>query len=280
MTILLTGGTGKSARPLAQLLLNANIPVLLANRSGNVPAPFNGVRFDWFDASTYQLPFGVDENIDKIYLIAPQVLDPFPHMKAFIDFAIQKGVKRFVLMSAAVLEVGGPLMGKVHEYLASLAVEYCALRPSWFFDGLLLVYAAHIREHNEIANRAGAGLIGWISTDDIADVAFKALTDPVIEQTNPIMVGPELFSYAQITQMLTEALGRKITHRNLSQEEYSQIMVERGMQKNYVEFMSLADVYISQGVEERACNRADIVGKRRLRDFIEENKDAEVWRRV
>ncbi|KAJ7242691.1 hypothetical protein C8J57DRAFT_1726263 [Mycena rebaudengoi] len=265
MTILLTGGTGKSPRPLAQLLLNANIPVLLANRSGNVPAPFKGVRFDWFDASTYQLPLGVDNNIDKIYLIAPQVLDPFPHMKAFIDFAIQKSVKRFVLMSAAVLEVGGLLMGKVHEYLA---------------NGLLLAYAAHIREHNEIANRAGAGLIGWISTDDIADVAFKALTDPVIEHANPIMVGPELFSYAQITQMLTETLGRKITHRNLSQEEYSQIMIERGMPKDYVEFMSLADVYISQGVEERAFNRADIVGKRRLRDFIEENKDAEVWRRV
>jgi hypothetical protein len=80
--------------------------------------------------------------------------------------------------------------------------------------------------------------------------------------------------------MLTETLGRKITHRNLSQEEYSQIMIERGMPKDYVEFMSLADVYISQGVEERAFNRADIVGKRRLRDFIEENRDAEVWRRV
>lgn len=146
MTILLTGGTGKSARPLAQLLLNANIPVLLANRSGNVPAPFKGVRFDWFDASTYQLPFGVDNNIDKIYLIAPQVLDPFPHMKAFIDFAIQKSVKRFVLMSAAVLEVGGPLMGKVHEYLASLAVEYCVLRPSWFFGGSQPLFSFLVQE--------------------------------------------------------------------------------------------------------------------------------------
>jgi hypothetical protein len=37
------------------------------------------------------------------------------------------------LMSAAVLETGGPMMGEVNEYLASLDVEYCALRPSWFF---------------------------------------------------------------------------------------------------------------------------------------------------
>ncbi|KAJ6592782.1 agroclavine dehydrogenase [Mycena capillaripes] len=260
MTILLTGGTGKSARPLATLLLKAKIPVLLANRSGKVPAPFQGVRFDWFDASTYQLPFEVDNNIDRIYLITPLVADPFPPMKAFIDLAIQKGVKRFVLMSAAVMEVGGPLMGKVHEYLSTLNVEYCALRPSWFFDNLLLYYGDHIREHNEIANGAGSGLIGWISIDDIADVAFKALTDPVIEHTNPVMVGPELFSYAQITQMLTEVLGRKISHKQLSQEEYSNVMVQRGMPEDYVAFMSLADVYISQGVEERAKTRMQRYG--------------------
>ncbi|KAJ6592785.1 hypothetical protein B0H19DRAFT_916884, partial [Mycena capillaripes] len=221
----------------------------------------------WVDASTYQLLFEVDNNIDRIYLVAPWVLDPFPPMRAFIDFAIQKGVKRFVLMSAAVLEVGGPLMGKVHEYLGTLNAEYCALRPSWFFDSLLMYYADHIREHDEIANAAGSGLIGWISTD-IADVTFKALTDPVIDHTNPITVGPELLSYAQarrlITQMLTEVLGRKITHKQLSQEEYSKIMVQP---EDYVAFMSLADAYISQGVEERAFNQANVVGMRRLRFY-------------
>jgi uncharacterized protein YbjT (DUF2867 family) len=133
MTILLTGGTGKSATPLAKLLLEANQPVLLATRSGNVLAPFKGVQFDWFDTSTYKNPFEADSNIDRIYLIPPAVFDMFPPMKAFIDFAITKGVKRFVLMGSALLEAGDPLMGKVHEYLASLSVDYCVLRPSWFF---------------------------------------------------------------------------------------------------------------------------------------------------
>jgi festuclavine dehydrogenase len=140
MTVLLTGGTGKSATPLANLLLNANVPLILATRSGKVPAPFRGARFDWLDASTYQIPFDTDSNIDRIYLIPPPVLDMFPPMKAFIDFAIQKGVKRFVLMSAALLEEGGPAMGKVHEYLHSRQVEYCVLRPSWFFGTSLLPF--------------------------------------------------------------------------------------------------------------------------------------------
>ncbi|KAJ6516666.1 hypothetical protein C8R47DRAFT_1172849 [Mycena vitilis] len=224
MTVLLIGATGKSGTPLAKRLLDADVPAILTTRSGVVPAPHKGARFDWLDSSTYQLPFDVDSSIDRVYLIAPPVLDMFPPMNAFIDFAIDKGVKRFVLMSAAMLEAGDPAMGKVHEYLRSRNVEYCALRPSWFFDNLLLHYADHISKHNEIVNAADDGLIGWISTDDIADVAYKALTNPVIEHTNPIMVGPELLTYAQIAEMLSHILGREIVHRNVTTDEYKDIM--------------------------------------------------------
>jgi hypothetical protein len=58
----------------------------------------------------------------------------------------------------------------------------------------------NIRQNNEIVSAAGNGRIGWISTEDIniADVAFKALTDLVIEHTSPIMVGLELFTYAEV----------------------------------------------------------------------------------
>jgi festuclavine dehydrogenase len=133
MTILLIGGTGKSATPLANLLLHANHPVVLTTRSGNVPTPFKGVQFDWLDSSTYNIPFESYGDIDRIYLIAPPVVDMFPPMKSLIDLAVEKGVKRFVLMSAGMLELGGPAMGKVHQYLSTLDVEYCAVRPSWFF---------------------------------------------------------------------------------------------------------------------------------------------------
>ncbi|KAJ7436987.1 hypothetical protein B0H11DRAFT_1936288 [Mycena galericulata] len=108
MTVLLTGGTGKSATPLAKLLLQAKIPVILANRSGDVPAPFKGARFDWLDEATYGIPFEVDPTIDRIYLIPPPTLGMLPLMKAFIDVSIGKGVKRFVPMSASMVELGGP----------------------------------------------------------------------------------------------------------------------------------------------------------------------------
>ncbi|KAJ7664237.1 hypothetical protein B0H17DRAFT_1143719 [Mycena rosella] len=273
------GGTGRVATPLAQHLREDNFPVLLANRSGKFPASFKGVR---------------TAAIETVYLTPPPVLEMFPPMKVFIDFAVEQGMKRFVLMSAAALEAGGPIMGKVHEYLGSLNVEYCALRLTWFFD--------HIREHDKIVNAAGAGLIGWISTEDIADVAFKGLTDRVIEHSNPVMVGSEMLLHNSslssskfikimkdpskgvdsiflrdfwIAKIMTEVLGREIKYRNVSEEEYTKVMLARGMPADYAVFMSAADVGISQGGHERLYEKADSIDKRRLREFMEGHRDAE-----
>ncbi|KAJ7463522.1 hypothetical protein B0H11DRAFT_2240996 [Mycena galericulata] len=111
-----------------------------------------------------------------------------------------------------------------------------------------------VEEHNEIINCAGAGLVGWISTEDIAEVAFKALTVPMIEHTNPILVGPELLSYAEIVKMT------------------------RGMSPEYAELISALDLTIAQGAEEQLYKKADFLGTRKLRDFLEANNDAEEWR--
>jgi len=132
MTILITGGTGKTGSQLARLLDIAKIPVLIASRSGSVPTPFEGVKFDWFDESTYKNAFDARSDIDKVYLVLPSVFDPKPIAKSFIDYAISKGVKRFVLLSASGFEKGSDGNGKAHEYLAESGADYVVLRPTWF----------------------------------------------------------------------------------------------------------------------------------------------------
>ena len=93
MTILLTGGTGKTATRIARLLKDANQRVLLTSRKGVVPEPFRGVKFDWHDPSTFENVFTADPNIERIYLVAPGATsEVFPLMKPFIDLAVQKGV--------------------------------------------------------------------------------------------------------------------------------------------------------------------------------------------
>lgn len=131
-TILLLGGTGKVASSIAQILKEYGQPTILASRRGTAHAGFAGCRFDWLDSKTFNAPFERAQNITSAFLTAPAVMDIFPPMKAFIDFARTKGVKRFVLLSASVFEVGGPAMGQIQQYLIDIGVDYAVLRPSWF----------------------------------------------------------------------------------------------------------------------------------------------------
>jgi len=61
-------------------------------------------------------------------------------MKELIDLSILQGVKRLVLISGSLVDVGdGPMMARVSKYISSLGVEYAVLRPSWFM-GMFFVF--------------------------------------------------------------------------------------------------------------------------------------------
>lgn len=132
--IFITGATGKTGGKLSQLLQAANHDILVASRTGQAP-PFKAAKFDWFDESTFENPFTTDVNIDKVYLVVPGLLDVLPVVQPFIDLAISKGVKRFVMCGANAVDKDGPAWGQVHKYLIDLGVDYTVLRPDRF-DGM------------------------------------------------------------------------------------------------------------------------------------------------
>jgi festuclavine dehydrogenase len=140
-------------------------------------------------------------------------------MKALIDLAVEKGVQRFVLLSGSVLDVAdGPMMGKVSKHISSLGVEWAILRPTWFM-GMLLSgsslllnhangvienfseeeYMLSVRDEDRIITATGEGKVPFVSADDIAAVAFHALTDEVPHNADHLILGPELWSYDEVS---------------------------------------------------------------------------------
>lgn len=152
MAVLLTGGTGKTSVRLAGLLKNAKVPFLLASRRVEAAAldGMPAVKFDWLDSTTFEKPFKYSfpngEAISAIYLIAPEVPEPGPHMNEFIDYAVEKHhVRRFVLLAGNSVEKGGHFVGKVWQHLVDLDVEYCVIRATWFMGMLSSLARCHCR---------------------------------------------------------------------------------------------------------------------------------------
>ncbi|KAJ5714409.1 uncharacterized protein N7483_011590 [Penicillium malachiteum] len=209
MTILVLCARGKTGSRLCSLLEAANISFLAAMRSPSVSSNYPNCHFDWMDSTTYENPFCVFSDLEMtaisaVYLIHPPSTDAIgSHLNNFIDVARSNGVKRFVLLSASNIEKGGPAMGKAHEHLAcSREIEYVVLRPTWFMQNFSEgEHLQSIRDDNTIITAAGEGKIPFVSVEDIARVAFHALTDEKVHSDEYHIGGPELLSYDQVSEL-------------------------------------------------------------------------------
>ncbi|KAF8646741.1 hypothetical protein AX16_007082 [Volvariella volvacea WC 439] len=276
-TILITGGTGKTGYALSRKLQSAGCTTLLTTRDpSKVAPPLKGVKFDWEDQSTYENPWDVDPNIDRVYLVLPEVPAQFENVKVFVDLAVEKGAKRFVLLSATVYEKGKPGTGLTHEYLESLGVEYHALRPTWFFEnfGSPTGFLGTIKSKSEIPSTTKQGKVPFVSAEDVAEAAKVSLLADTAPNTDTILVGPELLSYDEVTEILSEVVGRKITHRHTTGEESVEYWVQNKVPEDIAKYLVVIEGLVANGTEASHVNaERKYVGKKKLRDYFEENKD-------
>lgn len=273
--ILVTGGTGTTGRRIAAQLAARGGRHRVATRS---PSAETHIRFDWADETTWTSAL---EDVASIYLVAPSgVADPLPAMIPFMERAIRSGVKRFVLLSASSLELGGPMMGAVHAWLRDHAPEWVVLRPTWFMqnfsEGQLL---APIRDEGAIFTATGDGRIGFIDAEDIAAVAVTALTQPDIASGDMILTGPAALSYDDVATTLSDALNHPVRHHHLSVAELAERhMARSGLPEAYAQTLAAMDADIAAGSEDRTTDAvARMAGRpaRRLADFVAANAD--VW---
>jgi ergot alkaloid biosynthesis protein len=249
--ILVTGATGKTGRRVVERLRGLGRGVRAASRGGEGAW---SVRFDWLDPATFE-PAGRD--IGAAYLLAPAgVSDVLTGMKPFIDHLIEAGVGRLVLLSASSLEPGGPMMGAVHAYLAANAPKWTVLRPSWFMQNFSeQQHRDTIRNERAIYSATGDGRVGFISADDIAAVAAKALTDPDMPNTDIILTGPEALSYADVADRISGAIGQRVTHRRLDVAALAaRFEALSGLPPDYARILAGLDEAIARGSEDRTTD--------------------------
>ncbi|KAF9470213.1 NAD(P)-binding protein [Pholiota conissans] len=277
MTILVTGGRGKTGIALSKLLHDANLPFLIASRSGQATAPYKAVIFDWADPTTYENPFKADPNIDRIYVVGPEgIYDALPAVKPFIDFARTKGVKRFVLLGASRLGAGDSFLGAVHQYLIDIGVEYAVLRPTWFYQNFSTTLLSSIRDSNQTFSATGEGRMAFVSTEDIAQVALEALTAEPSLNKDILIFGPELFSHDEVAKLFSSILGREITHKKITTEALEKIFAGFGVTQQYAEGYANLEKEVSLGLEEKlfnSTNHQKFIGKRTLEEYIKANRD-------
>lgn len=243
--VLITGGKGKTGRRVASRLTAMGINVAIGTRT---PDGLQDRGFDWADPSSAS----AFDGCDAVYLVAPtDRSDHLAVMQPLLEEAVQRGVRRFVLLSSSLLEPGGPMMGEVHAWLAESAPDWAVLRPSWFMQNFSEgPHAATIREEGIIYSATGAERVGFINAEDIAATAAASLTAKTPLNSDVVLTGPEALSYDDIAAIITDVAGRPVRHISLDPAALTARFVAQGLPPDYAKTLTGMDAHIAAGAED------------------------------
>ncbi|HEX4196732.1 MAG TPA: NmrA family NAD(P)-binding protein [Caulobacteraceae bacterium] len=215
-----------------------------AGSRGGEP-PFDWSRLDSWDAAL--------EGAASVYLVAPAgVADAYSRMTAFLQSAMRKGARRFVLLSMASLPAGGPGPGQVHQWLKDNSQDWTVLRPTAFMQNFSEgPFLASIRDEDTIYSNTGTGRVPFISTVDIARAAFAALTAPAALNSDFTLTGGESISYDRVAELIGQACGRRISHTPISTAAMAKRFVDRGLPEPTAMFLAAGYQTIAEGAQER-----------------------------
>ncbi|KAI5364540.1 putative NAD(P)-binding domain superfamily [Septoria linicola] len=264
MTILITGSRGKTASELAAFL-SPTRPILIASRNPPANAFHPTVRFDWTDPTTYANPFdnavSQASPIRAVYLVAPDAANASELVMQFVNVALAKGVKRFVLLSAWTEEKGEGVFGKAHAGLEDLekrrGIEWAVVRPHFFMENFIESW--HLRTTKE-------------------QVVSRALVDEVPHNTEHYLTGSESLSYDEVASIISEVIGKKIEHVKLNFSDYEAFLVSHGLDSWVANLLAGVDVQVAGGFRAETTNVVrKVTGEapKTFKRFALENKS--VW---
>lgn len=199
--VLVLGATGSTGRRVASRLSGAGRPVRRASRRG-------GTRFDWSDRGTWP---GALDGVDRVYLMAPHELPVEP---AFVHEAVDRGVRRFVLLSTrGVEEMRDERLLAAERLVRESGVGWTVLRPDWFDQNFDEGFFRPSVLAGELVLPFGDKEQAFVDADDIAAVAVAALTEDGHEGRVYEVTGPEALSFPRALDVIAEVTGRKVEFR-------------------------------------------------------------------
>ena len=269
--ILVTGGTGKTGKRVAERLRERHLPVRVASRKGEPP-------FDWSDRSTWVPAL---DGVDAVYLsYYPDLVVPgaIEDIEAFSALAVRHGVRRLVLLSGR----GEEEAEACEQVVRRVGTSSTILRCSWFAQNFSEHFLLDAVLSGEVAMPAGEVTEPFIDADDIADIAVKALTSPAHNGELYELTGPRLLTFADAAEEIAAASGRDVRYVPVSAEEYAAAAAGYGVPEEEVAALTELFARVLDGRNSSVSEDVERVLGRKATDFAEFARKAAasgVWNR-
>ncbi|HEY5880276.1 MAG TPA: hypothetical protein VIU11_15315 [Nakamurella sp.] len=208
-TTLITGGTGRTGRRIADRLAARGLDVRIASRSARPP-------FDWYDPAGW--PTALDGCAAAYLCFSPDLALPGADriIASFTAQALRRGVRRFVLLSGR----GEEGARRCEDLVLAASAEATVVRCAWFQEN----FSEHFLRDGVLAGRVAmpAGRVAepFVGLDDVADVAAAALVDGRWAGRVLELTGPEAITFGRAADLLAVALGREVAYHDVTVAEF------------------------------------------------------------
>ena len=188
---------------------------------------------------------------DRAFLLMANSREQLDLEKSFVDMARECSVRHIVKMSANGADSNSKALlkryhGDAEQYIRESGLRYTLVRPDFFMQNMLHV-AGSIVEQDKFFMPMRAGQVGIIDVRDVARFVLDVLTLPGHEDKTYEITGPELLSFHDIADQLSEVMGREIRYVDQPAAEFKQSLLQWVPDDWYVETVSELFELIAQG---------------------------------
>lgn len=215
--ILVIGATGKSGKRVAQRLAARGVPVRHGTRHSEIP-------FDWENPETWATSLSGIKTAYVAY--SPDLAVPSAHdvIAAFVTTAEAAGLRRIVLLS----ERNEARAQACEQLVKDSLLQWTILQPSWFMQNFNEgAFFEGIMDGAVAAPDSGAPE-PWVDLDDVADVAVAALLEDRHTGMVYEITGPEPLTWKQAVAHITQVIGRDVSYRTITAQEFEATLVADG----------------------------------------------------
>jgi uncharacterized protein YbjT (DUF2867 family) len=240
MNYLITGATGNVGSLVVNRLLDrGERPRVLARDAQKARSRF-GDRVDIFagdflDATSMAAALS---GVDAFLLVSSVGSNLAACDGVAAKAAKAAGVKHLVKISSMSIPQGNIMTGMWHAQGEALVrasgVPFTFLRSAGFMENCLQ-WASSIKSAGVVRSSAGDGKTPVIHSQDIADVATKALTTQAYIGETLTISGSEMLSYPEMLAKIGAVIGKPLRYEVLTDEEQRRELVARNRPPYMVE---------------------------------------------
>jgi len=224
--ILIIGATGRTGSLAAKALAKTGVQLRALVRNETKAASLRDLGIevvigDLSDQHDVQMAL---EGAKKTLLITPNNEQQLSLERSFLDNAQEAGVDHIAYLSSTEsVPENHRAIPQVHveieNQLRKSNMQWTMIRPNFFMQNLFM-FAPSIKKDGSFVFPAEDGKTAMADLRDVASVISVVLTTGGHENKSYDITGPELLTFYDVANQLTEALGKKIHYRSQSLEKY------------------------------------------------------------